>query len=274
MLVIVSALGRAAICLAMAQYVSKAAPEGLLIYPLAFGALVLAKGYAIAKSALVPAVVKDKAELVNANSRLALLSVIAATVGGVPAAGVQHLFGADWSLRVAAVVFVAGRDPRVQDTEGGRPRSRGQQGRRARRSRAAPAEHPARRERDGGAPQQRRLPRVLHRVHAEGRSLRAGRRARGGRGRWIRRRGRGADRPQGRTRGGDRRRVARAARPRSPSSARSSAGPSGSWSPPSPSASVPRRGVSASTACCSATVPMRCEVARSRASRRASSWCG
>ena len=31
--------------------------------------------------------------------------MIAATVGGVPAAGVQHLFGADWSLRVAAVVF-------------------------------------------------------------------------------------------------------------------------------------------------------------------------
>jgi MFS family permease len=105
LLVIASALGRAAICLAMAQYVSKAAPEGLLIYPLAFGALVLAKGYAIAKSALVPAVVKDKSELVNANSRLALLSVIAATVGGVPAAGVQHLFGADWSLRMAAVVF-------------------------------------------------------------------------------------------------------------------------------------------------------------------------
>jgi len=105
MLVITSAIGRAAICLAMAQYVSKPAPEGLLIYPLAFGALVLAKGYTIAKSALVPAVVKDKAELVNANSRLALISVLAATVGGIPAAGIQHLFGADWSLRVAAAVF-------------------------------------------------------------------------------------------------------------------------------------------------------------------------
>ena len=172
MLVIVSALGRAVICLAMAQYVSKAAPEGLLIYPLAFGALVLAKGYTIAKSALVPAVVHDKAELVNANSRLALLSVIAATVGGVPAAGVQHLFGADWSLRMARGRVRGGRDPGVQDTEGGRPRSGGQQGRRTCRSRAPPTEHPARRERDGGAPQQRGLPRVLHCVHAERRSLR------------------------------------------------------------------------------------------------------
>jgi MFS family permease len=106
LLVILSAAGRAVLCLAMAQYISKEAPEGLLVYPLAFGALVLAKGYSIAKSALVPALVRDKADLVNANSRLALLSVIAATLGGIPAAGVQHLFGADWSLRVAAIVFV------------------------------------------------------------------------------------------------------------------------------------------------------------------------
>ncbi|MEX1008470.1 MAG: MFS transporter [Acidimicrobiia bacterium] len=107
MLVILSAAGRAVLCLAMAQYISKSAPEGLLVYPLAFGALVLAKGYSIAKSALVPALVRNKSELVNANSRLALLSVIAAILGGLPAAGVQHLFGADWSLRVAAVVFAA-----------------------------------------------------------------------------------------------------------------------------------------------------------------------
>jgi hypothetical protein len=106
MLVILSGAGRAVLCLFMAQYISKAAPEGLLVYPLAFGALVLAKGHAVAKSALVPALVKDKGDLVNANSRLALLSVIAATVGGVPAAGIQQLFGADWSLRAAAVVFV------------------------------------------------------------------------------------------------------------------------------------------------------------------------
>jgi Na+/melibiose symporter-like transporter len=105
LLVVGSSGGRAVLCLFMAIYVSKPAPEGLLVYPLAFGALVLAKGHQIAKSALVPALVKSDDELVNANSRLALLSVIAATVGGVPAAGIQQLFGADWSLRVAAVVF-------------------------------------------------------------------------------------------------------------------------------------------------------------------------
>ena len=41
-------------CLVMALYISKPAPEGLLVYPLAFGVLVLAKGYQIAKSALLP----------------------------------------------------------------------------------------------------------------------------------------------------------------------------------------------------------------------------
>ncbi len=70
--VILSAAGRAALCLAMALYISKPAPEGLLVYPLAFGVLVLAKGYSVAKSALVPALVKDESELVTANSRLAL----------------------------------------------------------------------------------------------------------------------------------------------------------------------------------------------------------
>ena len=42
------------------------------MYPLAFGVLVLQKGSAIAKSALVPALVTDDSELVTANSRLAL----------------------------------------------------------------------------------------------------------------------------------------------------------------------------------------------------------
>jgi len=105
MLVVASAAGRCLLCLLMALYISKPSPEGLLVYPLAFGVLVLAKGHQIAKSALVPSVVSRESELVTANSRLALVSVIAATVGGVPAAAVQQLFGADWSLRVAAVVF-------------------------------------------------------------------------------------------------------------------------------------------------------------------------
>src|SRR5213078_1336529 len=55
LLMILSATGRALICFVMAMYISKPAPEGLLVYPLAFGMLVLGKGAQIAKSALVPA---------------------------------------------------------------------------------------------------------------------------------------------------------------------------------------------------------------------------
>src|SRR5713101_4992873 len=104
---IASAAGRGLLCFALAMYVSKPAPEGLLVYPLAFGVLVLQKGSQIAKSALVPALVKDDGELVTANSRLALISAIGAFVGAAPAFVVYKLFGADWSLRTAVVVFVA-----------------------------------------------------------------------------------------------------------------------------------------------------------------------
>jgi hypothetical protein len=106
LLLVFSAAGRGLLCLALAMYISKPAPEGLLVYPLAFGVLVLQKGSQIAKSALVPALVKGDGELVTANSRLALISAIGAFVGGVPAFIVYKLFGADWSLRTAAVVFV------------------------------------------------------------------------------------------------------------------------------------------------------------------------
>jgi putative Mn2+ efflux pump MntP len=107
-LVVVSMLGRAVLAVLMARWISDPAPEGLLVYPLAFGILVLAKGYSVAKSALVPALVDDTGELVRANSRLALVSVIATTVGGGPAFLLQEVAGPEWSLWLAAVVFVVG----------------------------------------------------------------------------------------------------------------------------------------------------------------------
>jgi hypothetical protein len=107
-LVVASMIGRAVLAVLMARWVSEPAPTGLLVYPLAFGILVLAKGYSVAKSALVPALVGRDDELVRANSRLALVSAIGTTVGGGPAFLVQELFGPGWSLRLAAVLFVVG----------------------------------------------------------------------------------------------------------------------------------------------------------------------
>jgi hypothetical protein len=103
LLISLSCAGRAVLCMFMADNI-----HGLLLYPLAFGSLVLSKGQAIAKSALVPTVVKDESELVLANSRLQLISVIAGAIGGIPAAIILKAASGAWVLRFAALIFVVG----------------------------------------------------------------------------------------------------------------------------------------------------------------------
>ncbi|MGH8999446.1 MAG: MFS transporter [Acidimicrobiia bacterium] len=98
----VSAGGRALLCLLMADHISS-----LYFYPEAFGALALSKAHVVGKAALVPAVVPDETVLVEANSRLALVGVLAGIVLAPLAAGAQALVGAPWVLRGGAFVFVA-----------------------------------------------------------------------------------------------------------------------------------------------------------------------
>jgi len=102
LMVAVFALGRAALCVFMANHLNS-----LLFYPAAFGTLALSKGYLVAKSALVPAVVPDQTALVEANSRLALIAVLAGVALGPLGAGIQALLGAHWVLRLAALVNLA-----------------------------------------------------------------------------------------------------------------------------------------------------------------------
>jgi MFS family permease len=103
MMVAVSNGGRAVLCVLMANNI-----DSPLLYPLAFGALVLSKGQSVAKSALVPAVVDSQEELVLANSRLAIISVVAATVAAPIAALILKTAGAPWVLRAGTIVFVLG----------------------------------------------------------------------------------------------------------------------------------------------------------------------
>ncbi len=80
----------------------------LLLFPLAFGMLVVAKTYSVSRNALLPALVDDRQDLVSANARLSRSATI---VGGVAAAGAVSLFAATsgaWTLRTGAVVFVLG----------------------------------------------------------------------------------------------------------------------------------------------------------------------
>jgi hypothetical protein len=114
LLFMASCAGRAVLCLFMANNIN-----GNWLYPLAFGSLVLSKGQNVAKSSLVPAVVDDESELVRANSRLQLISVVAGTGGAAVAAGFLKTVGGSWVLRAGAFVFVAAtiasfRIPRAQ----------------------------------------------------------------------------------------------------------------------------------------------------------------
>src|SRR5438105_14211153 len=75
--------GRAVVCLLMARHL-----HSLLLFPEAFVVLVLSKAYLVTKAALVPATVKADRELVRANSRLAVLAVLAGFVAAIPGAAV------------------------------------------------------------------------------------------------------------------------------------------------------------------------------------------
>ena len=100
-LMAVGCFGRAIVCFLMVGQV-----DSVLLFPLAFVALVLSKGHSVAKSSLVPAVVRDDSELVEANSRLSLIAVVASVAGGLPAAALAAVFDARFSLMLASIVFV------------------------------------------------------------------------------------------------------------------------------------------------------------------------
>jgi hypothetical protein len=99
LLVIGTGVGRVVLCLLMARNL-----ESLALFPLAFGVLVLGKAYGIARSALVPTVVDTDADLVQANSKLSLLSALSGVAAAIPGALVLTTVGAPWVLYLAAVV--------------------------------------------------------------------------------------------------------------------------------------------------------------------------
>ena len=78
--------------------------ETLWLFPEAFTLLVLQKGYAVAKSAVVTNCVSTESDLVEANSRLALLSALMSSIGAGVGVAVAWLGGPP----AAAVVATAG----------------------------------------------------------------------------------------------------------------------------------------------------------------------
>ncbi len=79
--------------------------DSLMLFPEAFAVLVLAKSYHVAKSAIVPTVVRTDAELVEANSRLSFLSGVVSFAAALPGGLAFAVAGSQGVLVLAVVVF-------------------------------------------------------------------------------------------------------------------------------------------------------------------------
>lgn len=88
--------------------------DSLLLFPAAFGMLVLQKGYAVASRAVVPTLVDNERQLVEANSKLSLLSSIGGMAGAAVSAGIAVVLGPSAAVFVALVLFAVAVVPALQ----------------------------------------------------------------------------------------------------------------------------------------------------------------
>ncbi|MDY7105756.1 MAG: MFS transporter [Actinomycetota bacterium] len=100
LMIVGTCVTRAFVALLMTRHL-----DSLLLFPEAFVMLVMGKAYQVARSALVPMTVRDRASLVGANSKLALLSAIAGAIAVVPAGAVSFAFGSQWVVFLAMLLF-------------------------------------------------------------------------------------------------------------------------------------------------------------------------
>jgi MFS family permease len=103
-IVLLAALGgRALLALLLATQL-----KGLLLYPLAFAILVLAKVFTVSRNSLVPVLVTDRSHLVVVNSRLARISGVAGAAAAVVAVVILESSGPGWVLRAGALAYGVG----------------------------------------------------------------------------------------------------------------------------------------------------------------------
>jgi MFS family permease len=100
---------RAFLCWVLADAV---ATKSVWLFPAALGALVASRAYNVARASAVPRLLPDGISLVSANARQSLAGVVGMALG-VALAGAAGRIGPDWSLRVAAVIYVVGTVPAI-----------------------------------------------------------------------------------------------------------------------------------------------------------------
>jgi MFS family permease len=96
-----TAVGRALIFIVMIFHL-----DDLLLFPLAFGVMVLQKTYGVSRAALIPHVVNSKTELVEANSKLGLISGAIGALAAAPA-GALAAISPKLSLLFGVAMFAA-----------------------------------------------------------------------------------------------------------------------------------------------------------------------
>jgi hypothetical protein len=96
-----TAIGRALLFVIMIFHL-----DDLLLFPLSFGVMVLQKTYSVSRSALIPHVVNNKTELVEANSKLGLISGAIGALAAIPAGGLAAI-SPKLSLLFGVAMFVA-----------------------------------------------------------------------------------------------------------------------------------------------------------------------
>ncbi|MGB3735471.1 MAG: MFS transporter [Ilumatobacter sp.] len=94
------AVARLVLLLLMARYI-----DGIALFPLVFASLVLQKTYVISKSSLVPSTVRNETELVEANSKLGLVSGLLGGLAVIPAAILLKTLGSGAALLYGAILF-------------------------------------------------------------------------------------------------------------------------------------------------------------------------
>jgi MFS family permease len=99
-IVFLSAIGRMAAALMMAAWI-----HSLLLFPAAFLSLVCSKTHTVAKASLVPEVVDDEADLVRANSRLAVGSAIVTSIAALIGAAIYKIFDSHVLLDFDVLIF-------------------------------------------------------------------------------------------------------------------------------------------------------------------------
>lgn len=88
--------------------------DSLWLFPIAFAQLVLGKTYSVAKAATLPSTVRSDEELVDKNSRLAVLSAVAGFCAAAPALLLQQLLGSTYTLSYALIVYAVGVAAAIQ----------------------------------------------------------------------------------------------------------------------------------------------------------------